>query len=359
MVDWAGESFPFDGPVDADGNSPPLPEQGWESIFGPLHEDGVLGVPGDSEGQVYADGSGMLVKRRAAPVGAMVKGHRWRDPLPDSWPVDPGDSQPRIDRIVLRLDPAGNRLGLIYRKGTPSTTPTAPPLVRDPGGFWDLPWAQWRVEANTGTEGSPVQAINAAQIYDERPFRGIRVWQFRSYAHMALYAGAGQTPYSQLATTVDTGDMYRWNSVGWELYVRRGGAAATESALAQLQAARAGDVPPSPWNMGVSTAWNWPVTQQFGVWWRRDGLVEGHASAALNYNPPYANTLSVNVPGYVLAEGRYVGEVKLMNFAGQVKAIGPLVSIYGVEAYLRGFDAGATVTPAYGDIVTADFYFTP
>ena len=345
-MDFAGVSFPFDGPVDDDGNSPALPEDGWESVFSPLHEDGCLDYTGTglTEGQVYADGSGMLVKRRPAPTGAMVKGHRWRDPQPDSWVVDPGDAQPRIDRVVLRLDPAGNRLGLVYRKGTPAANDLKPvDLVRVPGGIWDLPWAQIRVEAGAGTNGNAIQSITAGKVTDEKLYRSMRILQVTTLNFLTTYYGAGSgVGYGQLAEVGENGHTYRWSGASWELYVRRG---------ADLI------VPPTDWIMGVSTAFTWPLAAMWGTWSRNaEGLVTGVACSSLNVNPPYSNYISVFYPGGPLPAGRLVGDMTLANYLGQVKNSGPMISTPGGEGMLYSFGAPVWVSPANGDTVTAHFY---
>jgi hypothetical protein len=65
-------------------------------------------------------------------------------------PANGNATQARVDRVVLRWDPAREDVQLTHLIGTPAASPTAPPLVQDDGGVWDLPLWRFTVPANNG-----------------------------------------------------------------------------------------------------------------------------------------------------------------------------------------------------------------
>lgn len=76
--------------------------------------------------------------------------------------LDPADTQPRNDRIILRLDKsvANRRIGLAIKKGTPSQNALPPTLTRS-GNIFEISLARARVAANA-------VSIADADITDER-----------------------------------------------------------------------------------------------------------------------------------------------------------------------------------------------
>lgn len=76
--------------------------------------------------------------------------------------LEAGSSNPRIDRVVLRLDTSiENRLITVeVKKGIPALSPVAPELIRE-GNIYELSLARINVRANTS-------AVAASDIVDER-----------------------------------------------------------------------------------------------------------------------------------------------------------------------------------------------
>lgn len=69
-------------------------------------------------------------------------------------------SNPRIDRIVARVNLSTNASEVVVKTGTPAASPTPPSLQRD-GTIWELSLAQVRVNAG-------VTSVSNANITDER-----------------------------------------------------------------------------------------------------------------------------------------------------------------------------------------------
>jgi hypothetical protein len=65
-------------------------------------------------------------------------------------------AQPRVDRLVLRRDLAGQTVGPIVLQGTPAASPVAPTPTQVENGVWDLPLYRFTVPANSG---APVTGV--------------------------------------------------------------------------------------------------------------------------------------------------------------------------------------------------------
>lgn len=137
--------------------SRPTPDNGYvlttdeyEGLVLGYAQDGINGSPADTS-VVYADSTGRQVKIRAAKR-ANVRGRLWKsDPSTDeivsALPANVSGN-PRIDRLVLRLNRATGNVASAYIQGTPAASPTAPALTQSTSltsGSWDFPLARWTV----------------------------------------------------------------------------------------------------------------------------------------------------------------------------------------------------------------------
>jgi uncharacterized protein YjdB len=113
---------------------------------------------------VSGDGSGMNVKVAAGQ--SMVRGHYYSNTAIQTLTITPSDlTNPRIDNVVLELDPAANTILLKVVAGTPASSPVAPTLVQTDSGVYQQLLAYVDVEANE-------TAIGAPDVSDERSFLG-------------------------------------------------------------------------------------------------------------------------------------------------------------------------------------------
>ncbi|HEX2315163.1 MAG TPA: hypothetical protein VHJ17_15580 [Thermomonospora sp.] len=147
-------------------NQPITTEVELARLFQGFQLDGVRGNPTEAACKVVP-GGGLNIK--VSPGYAHVAGY-WYESSGDgeTRQVAPGGSQPRVDLVLLRADPAANTVTAVVRPGTPSAAPTPPALVRTPGGAWELPLAHVRVAANATT-------IGVGEITDAREFAGTTV----------------------------------------------------------------------------------------------------------------------------------------------------------------------------------------
>ena len=120
---------------------------------------------------VYGDSSGMQVKVRSG--FAVVRGFAYQNTTNgQTVAIDTASSNPRIDLIVLRLDPSANTIVLAVVKGTPATTPTAPALTQnDTTGIYEM-------EIGRVTVPALASVIAAGNVSDTRPCLpvGVGVW---------------------------------------------------------------------------------------------------------------------------------------------------------------------------------------
>ncbi len=133
-------------------------ETQYSQLFRNLGEGPVAGKLLELE--PYADSTGMNVKVKAGQ--ALVRGHYYDSTGTETITIPAADAtNPRIDRVVLRLDPTANTILLHLLQGTPAASPSAPALTQTDGAIYDLPLAQVYVAANETT-------IAPGDVTDER-----------------------------------------------------------------------------------------------------------------------------------------------------------------------------------------------
>ncbi|WP_019630810.1 hypothetical protein [Actinomadura atramentaria] len=134
-------------------------------LFQGFQLDGVRGNPGDTACKI-APAGGMTVKM--SPGYAHVGGYWYEstDGGETITTIAPGASQARNDLVVLRADPANDRVTVAVVAGTPNQPTPAP--TRTAGGVWELPLAVVNVRAG-------VTSLGAGDIADAREFVGAGV----------------------------------------------------------------------------------------------------------------------------------------------------------------------------------------
>lgn len=115
-----------------------------------------------NELEVFADSTGMRVKVRSGQ--AMVRGHYYQSTAEEILIIGASSpSNPRIDNVVLELDPTANSIILKVIEGTPAGSPSAPALTQTDGGIYQLKLAQVLV-------GTGVTTIAAGNVSDYRTY---------------------------------------------------------------------------------------------------------------------------------------------------------------------------------------------
>lgn len=122
---------------------------------------GINGVPSATDLKVTANSSGMQVFVAAGQ--AIVRGHFYVSTAAETVAIAAANTSPRIDAIVLKLDPAVNTIVLQVVAGTPAASPVAPTLTQTDSAIFQFKIAEVRVEASATT-------IDASKVTDTRQF---------------------------------------------------------------------------------------------------------------------------------------------------------------------------------------------
>lgn len=126
--------------------------------------EGVKGASTGTDLKPFADASGMTVK---VPAGqAMVRGHYYASTAQETLTVTAAHAtNPRIDTVVLELDPVANSIVLKVVAGTAASSPVAPTLTQTDSGVYQFPLANVSVLA-------AVTNIASDKLTDRRTFLG-------------------------------------------------------------------------------------------------------------------------------------------------------------------------------------------
>jgi hypothetical protein len=150
--------FPFD-----DGAGSSITELQWQKMAQHWLKTGVItGVLNNL--QVYADSTGMQVKVKSGAT--WIKGHYFESDAEEILSIASADpTNPRIDRVIIRLDWTANTIDLAVIQGTPAVSPELPVLTQN-SSRWEIPLGQIRVNAG-------VSSIVAGDVTDDRDFSDI------------------------------------------------------------------------------------------------------------------------------------------------------------------------------------------
>lgn len=122
----------------------------------------------DAELAVSATGLAMTVTVGAGR--AMVRGHFYLSNATETLNIASASAvSPRIDTVVLRLNPTANSIVLAVVTGTASATPVAPTLTQTDTGTYEYPLANVFVAANA-------TAIGSGNVTDRRTYVGQIFW---------------------------------------------------------------------------------------------------------------------------------------------------------------------------------------
>lgn len=112
--------------------------------------EGVRGGPDDTSLLVTGDDSGLQV--RVAAGEALVRGHYYLNDLQATVAISVADTvNPRIDSIILELDPAANKILAKSVSGEAGVSPIEPTLVQTVAGIYQIRLANVYVAVNAIT----------------------------------------------------------------------------------------------------------------------------------------------------------------------------------------------------------------
>lgn len=127
--------------------------------------EGVKGSLSGTQLKPFGDSTGMNVKVYAGQ--SMVRGHYFISTATETLTITTSDAtNPRIDAVVLELDPTANSIILKVVAGTPASTPVAPTLTQTDAGIYQQLLGLVAVAAGTGL-------ISSGNVTDSRSFLGL------------------------------------------------------------------------------------------------------------------------------------------------------------------------------------------
>ncbi|WP_209121502.1 H-type lectin domain-containing protein [Alkalihalobacillus sp. BA299] len=150
--------FPFDS-----GSGANVTEVQWQEMAQYWLNTGVIRSV-LNELEVYADSTGMQVKVKTGE--AWIKGHFFKSDEEEALAIGTADaSNPRIDRVIIRLDWTANTIQLAILQGAAATSPVAPALTQNT--------SRWEISLSQVNVGAGVTTIAAEDIIMERDFTEI------------------------------------------------------------------------------------------------------------------------------------------------------------------------------------------
>jgi hypothetical protein len=153
----------------------------------------------DGELEVTADSSGMNVKVERGE--ALVRGHYYKSTAVETLVIPLADlTNPRIDLVVLELDPVENEIVLKVLAGTPDPSPVAPTPTQSVGGIYQLPLASVDVSA-------AVALIAPSDVTDSRVFIGALDIGISDVDGLQAALDAKQATITGAATTITTSNL--------------------------------------------------------------------------------------------------------------------------------------------------------
>lgn len=167
---------------------------------------GVNGLPGDNNLKVIADSTGMNVKVLVSGGNsqAIVRGHMYNSTAQEVLTIAAANTSPRIDTVVLTLDPTANTITLAVVQGTPAVSPSAPSLTQTDTATYQFPLANVLVGANVTT-------IDPSAVTDRREFI-VDVWTTATRPTGFV----GLVGYNTTISHLETYNGSAWKQVMWD-----------------------------------------------------------------------------------------------------------------------------------------------
>jgi hypothetical protein len=178
-------------------------ETEYSQLFTRLQNTGVSGSPSTTDLKVFADSTGMQIK---VPTGfAIIRGHMYQNTAQETLALSAAASNPRIDLVVLRLDPSANSILLAVIEGTPAVSPVAPAITETQDAVFELEISRVTIPASATT-------ISAGNVSDTRIFLGTQ-WGRWTNTTRPVSPILGQAGYNSTSATPEF-----WNGTTWAVF---------------------------------------------------------------------------------------------------------------------------------------------
>ncbi|EFL15318.1 tail fiber domain-containing protein [Streptomyces sp. C] len=183
-------SYPFDAQA--------VTETQFSQMFREFQDSGVVASFGSSGFTVTA---GTAMTLNVSSGLAFLRGFMAQATATETVTIPAANTSLRVDRVILRLDPALNSVVLAVKTGTAGSS-TPPSLTQTDTGIYELPLAQVTVNAN-------VTSITSSDITRTRPFVGTRILCWNTNTRPA------SPRLGQIGWNADTSSFEFWNDTAW------------------------------------------------------------------------------------------------------------------------------------------------
>jgi len=207
-------------------------ETQYSYLFDRLKTSGVAGFPNDTALQVTAPGGTMTVTTAAG--FAIVRGFMYYSDAVVTNTISASSSNPRIDLVILRLDPSANTIVQAVLTGTPAASPSAPALTQTTTGIYEIEIGRVTVPAlaTSIASGNVKDTRNCLShgvgiwTTDQRPTsptlgrlgwsttnQVLEVWNGSAWKEAApnninaTTITSGILPYQRIGTSIDAGEL--------------------------------------------------------------------------------------------------------------------------------------------------------
>jgi hypothetical protein len=197
----------------------------YSDLFRRIQFSGVAGEPSSSDLKPFGDSSGMVVK---VPAGfAIVRGHAYFSSATENLTVSNSAANPRIDLVVLELNPTANTTILKMVNGTPAASPVPPTLTQTTDALFQMALAQVLVPASATT-------VSAANVTEVRTFLGTQWGRWTNSTRPAspVFGTAGMNATS--------GQPEVWNGTAWVSFLADGSVTTAKLADGSVTTAKLG-----------------------------------------------------------------------------------------------------------------------
>ncbi|MEU5424243.1 hypothetical protein AB0H73_01350 [Streptomyces olivoreticuli] len=152
--------FPFDS-----GAGTTVTSEQWSQMASMWQTDGIRAPrTSDPADPLAAASSGQDMTVTISPGHATVQGFHYHSDVDRNVVIAPNvGTQPRVDRITVRLTRTGQRISIAYLQGTPAAQPQPPALSQGQDGLFDVPLCRVAVAPQAG-------AVAPRDITDERVY---------------------------------------------------------------------------------------------------------------------------------------------------------------------------------------------
>lgn len=176
-------------------------ETQYSYLFDRLKTSGVAGFPDDTALKVTAPGGTMTVQTAAG--FAIVRGFMYYSDAVVTNTISASSSNPRIDLIILRLDPSANTIVQAVLTGTPASSPSAPSLTQTTTGIYEIEIGRVTVPALATT-------IASGNVKDTRNClsHGVGIWTSDSRPTSPTLGRLGWSTTNQVLEV--------WNGSAWK-----------------------------------------------------------------------------------------------------------------------------------------------